>query len=523
MVVNLIFIIVYLVPMVTGHGRMIEPAMRSSMWRFGYNTPVNYNDMGLNCGGFVNHFETHGGKCGVCGDPWEGPRENEAGGKYALGVVARQYKIGQVINVTIELTSNHMGYFEFRLCPVNDPLKTATQACLDRNRLNIIGYGTRYHITTNDSKAIIYLDVLLPPLLKCKQCVLQWKWVAAQSMGPDGKGGECLGCGKQEHFINCADIAIGRNVVKPLITTAPQTTTSKTTTVTTPRPPTSHAAPPNYADTQDVAYNQRQHTYSNGHATTTMSWNNANQNAQHQELTPGWHPSTRSWRSWNGMQTTPSSWNAGGSESMMYIMPSVMENLEWGNTETVQNEHGNPSHEPGEYGEYPLLEMANRGNIRVPTYTQQNQRAGHMKGIKDPLRLAGFEGVALSTFGETTSNGVWQGDSALKISASNLKNTDSAHKVPLARNPTSKACADGITKPVCKGIGLWKNKTNFDKWCTNVCPTGDCPKGLCECNCPGEINRSGRVCRGLNKPSMDKWCTTNCEYNNCPPDLCICE
>ena len=34
--------------------------------------------------------------------------------------------------VRIELTANHMGHFEFRLCPNNNPAKAATQACLDR-------------------------------------------------------------------------------------------------------------------------------------------------------------------------------------------------------------------------------------------------------------------------------------------------------------------------------------------------------------------------------------------------------
>jgi len=34
------------------HGRMVEPASRNAMWRYGYKTPRNYNDMGQNCGGF---------------------------------------------------------------------------------------------------------------------------------------------------------------------------------------------------------------------------------------------------------------------------------------------------------------------------------------------------------------------------------------------------------------------------------------------------------------------------------------
>ena len=37
---------------VTSHGRLIQPAQRSSAWRFGYNNPKNYNDNELFCGGF---------------------------------------------------------------------------------------------------------------------------------------------------------------------------------------------------------------------------------------------------------------------------------------------------------------------------------------------------------------------------------------------------------------------------------------------------------------------------------------
>lgn len=36
---------------VTSHGRMIQPAQRSSAWRFGFDNPVNYDDNGLFCGG----------------------------------------------------------------------------------------------------------------------------------------------------------------------------------------------------------------------------------------------------------------------------------------------------------------------------------------------------------------------------------------------------------------------------------------------------------------------------------------
>ena len=43
---NNVFVIVY------GHGRLVDPPGRNSMWRYGFKTPVDYNDNQLFCGGF---------------------------------------------------------------------------------------------------------------------------------------------------------------------------------------------------------------------------------------------------------------------------------------------------------------------------------------------------------------------------------------------------------------------------------------------------------------------------------------
>ena len=37
--------------MVSGHGMLLDPPARNSMWRYGFGTPQNFIDMGLNCGG----------------------------------------------------------------------------------------------------------------------------------------------------------------------------------------------------------------------------------------------------------------------------------------------------------------------------------------------------------------------------------------------------------------------------------------------------------------------------------------
>lgn len=48
----------FAVPVVDGHGRLIDPPARGSAWRFGFNTPINYNDNEMSCGGLnvMFHF-----------------------------------------------------------------------------------------------------------------------------------------------------------------------------------------------------------------------------------------------------------------------------------------------------------------------------------------------------------------------------------------------------------------------------------------------------------------------------------
>ena len=50
LVVNLLVVFLEC-SLVDGHAKMTEPPMRSSMWRFGFDTPVNYDDNELFCGG----------------------------------------------------------------------------------------------------------------------------------------------------------------------------------------------------------------------------------------------------------------------------------------------------------------------------------------------------------------------------------------------------------------------------------------------------------------------------------------
>ncbi|XP_048775435.1 uncharacterized protein LOC125680031 [Ostrea edulis] len=213
-----------LVPAVFGHGYIQEPPSRSSMWRFGFNTPHNYNDNQLFCGGFDRQWNKNGGKCGICGDPWDGVRENEAGGRYATGRISRRYTEGQIIDVKVKITASHKGYFEFRLCPNNNVHKPATQACLDQYVLHQPSGSVRF---MEQGRPQVYsLKLKLPTGLTCSQCVLQWKYNTGNSYGVSPDGRTCKGCGKQEQFYGCADIAIDHSAIGShqagSVTTRPQ-------------------------------------------------------------------------------------------------------------------------------------------------------------------------------------------------------------------------------------------------------------------------------------------------------------
>ncbi|KAI0231353.1 hypothetical protein LSAT2_018283, partial [Lamellibrachia satsuma] len=195
---------------IRGHGRLRVPPSRSSMWREGFNNPINYNDHELFCGGAWYQNGQNGGKCGICGDPWGKPNpENEAGGKYANGIITRTYTEGQEIGIAVEVTVQHGGWFEFRICPNNDVTTPATHECLNRNLLALAdGTGYRTYMHVRDPTGFYNTTLRLPRGLSCTQCVLQWKWHTGNSWGTNDDGRSCVGCGAQEEFYGCADVAI---------------------------------------------------------------------------------------------------------------------------------------------------------------------------------------------------------------------------------------------------------------------------------------------------------------------------
>jgi len=180
------------------------------MWRFGYENPADYNDNQGFCGGAQHQHEVNGGKCGICGDPYDAlTKDHEApDGKYANGIIVGEFQDGDIIDVTIEITANHKGYLVFKLCPNDNILLDPLQDCFDNMPLYVYPNNEDKYYLPDDLEREYQLKLKLPDGLTCEQCILQWTYVTGNNwgVGEDGKG--CTGCGPQENFRACSDIRI---------------------------------------------------------------------------------------------------------------------------------------------------------------------------------------------------------------------------------------------------------------------------------------------------------------------------
>lgn len=165
-------------------------------------------------------------------DAWDDkPREHEPGGKYATGQIVKTYREGDEISIVIDITANHYGYFEFRLCENDDdPMARVEQDCFDKNLLVVLNNNedkvlagsskfivadsppalNRYkYFVPNKNNGKFTVQALLPVGVSCRYCVLQWRYHAGNNFGQANNGRTCLGCSeKQEEFYNCADVEI---------------------------------------------------------------------------------------------------------------------------------------------------------------------------------------------------------------------------------------------------------------------------------------------------------------------------
>ncbi|XP_076637607.1 uncharacterized protein LOC143349881 [Colletes latitarsis] len=191
-----------------GHGMMMDPVQRSSAWRKGFPVEPNYNDNELFCGGMNVQFEQNGGKCGECGDNYvlPRPRPNENGGIYGTGLIVRRYNRSETINVNVKLTANHRGTFKFDLCLLKRSNELETEDCFGLHPL-LLADGSN-SMPVPSTRMEFNVPIRLPGNVTCEHCVLRWTYRAGNNWGDCGDGHFAMGCGAQETFKNCADVAI---------------------------------------------------------------------------------------------------------------------------------------------------------------------------------------------------------------------------------------------------------------------------------------------------------------------------
>nr|AIG55958.1 secreted protein [Achlya hypogyna] len=186
------------------HGRMVFPPHRGYIGRLPAfkDIPIDYSDNGLNAGGIGG---TSGGKHGVCGDAYSGVREHETGGIYGLfptlgaKAVGACFAPGATVDINVQITANHKGYFEFGLCKLNGKGDKETEECF-QDLLQPNGEKQWQLPAGND---FFKMQYKLPAGVKCdgdSHCVLRWWYVGGNNPG--------VGINGQEQFWNCADIYI---------------------------------------------------------------------------------------------------------------------------------------------------------------------------------------------------------------------------------------------------------------------------------------------------------------------------
>lgn len=215
MIVKIVFVLALCILLlqiakVNSHGLLLIPPARSSAWREDpARFPSYYGDNQMFCGGVNTQYSQNNGKCGICGEDYAAPKKFEKGGEYYRGYIVRTYSANQNIDAVVEITANHKGFFEFRLCNVDDiPEGEATQECLDKTILSDKNGRTKIPVT-GASPSKFLESLVIPEGFQCKHCVLQWAYTAGNSWGTDPlTGNGCMGCGNQEQFYGCSDIRI---------------------------------------------------------------------------------------------------------------------------------------------------------------------------------------------------------------------------------------------------------------------------------------------------------------------------
>lgn len=122
-----------------------------------------------------------GGVPGVCGDPFQSMTDIVTKLADEPCSVQATYAPGSEMTVTVELSNQHGGYFEFAICPMATGL---TEECFKQNTLMTESGSTEYWAQPTpmsgsisvENREVYDVKVQLPPGLTCEHCTVMWTW-----------------------------------------------------------------------------------------------------------------------------------------------------------------------------------------------------------------------------------------------------------------------------------------------------------------------------------------------------------
>lgn len=89
------------------HGYLSDPPSRASAWLVDkdfVDCCKNYDYNQMYCGGKMRQWEVNGGRCGICGDAWDGDREYEKGGGKYLGKIVKAFVKNTPMSVKVQVS-----------------------------------------------------------------------------------------------------------------------------------------------------------------------------------------------------------------------------------------------------------------------------------------------------------------------------------------------------------------------------------------------------------------------------------
>ncbi|KAG9400937.1 Chitinase 1 [Aphanomyces cochlioides] len=187
------------VQVVDAHGRLIDPPHRGYIGKlpqFSY-IPKDYSD---NVKPVVVNMASVAISTMACANM-------KTGGIYGTFPTNRDkaigacYAPGSTIDIQVQITANHKGYFEFGLCKLNGLNDKVTESCFQ----SLVQPNGDKQWPLPAGAETFAMQYQLPSRVECNgdsHCVLRWWYVGGNNPG--------VGINGQEQFWNCADIYISK-------------------------------------------------------------------------------------------------------------------------------------------------------------------------------------------------------------------------------------------------------------------------------------------------------------------------